>query len=93
MMMDSGAANHVCDPARNCSDFNVHTDKPRKKFVTATGEVVPNQGEKHTRVRTSEGSVCNVTFQCAKVDMPVLSTRKLCQSGHDVLYRANGGMI
>ena len=48
---------------------------------------------KHTRVRTAEGSVCNVVFQCADVDMPVLSTRKLCQSGHEVLYRENDGLI
>ena len=51
------------------------------------------KGEKHTRIRTSEGSICNVTFQCADVDMPVLSTRKLCESGHEVLYKHNGGLI
>ena len=93
VMMDSGAANHVCDPTRHFIDFKLHIDRPGRKFVTATGQVVPNMGEKHTRVCTSEGSVCNVTFQCATVDMPVLSTRKLCESGHEVLYQRNGGII
>ena len=93
VMMDSGAANHVCDPVKHFGVFKLHTDNPGRKFVTATGEVVENKGEKRVRVQTTEGSVCNITFQCADVDMAVLSTRKLCQSGHEVLYQENGGLI
>ena len=92
VMMDSGAGNHVRAPEKHVAEYTLHTDKPSNKFVTATGQVVPNKGEKHTRIRTSEGSICNVTFQCADVDMPVLSTRKLCESGHEVLYKHNGGL-
>ena len=39
------------------------------------------------------GSVCNVAVQCADADMAVLSNRKLCQSGHKVLYKEKGGLI
>ena len=66
---------------------------PRGGFGTATGEVTQNVGERRVRVETESKSKCNLAFQCANVDTPVLSTRKLCQSGHEVTYRANGGVI
>ena len=92
VLMDSGAANHVCD-VKHFELFKLHNDRPGREFVTATGEVVPNLGTKNTKVNTSEGSTCNITFQCAEEDMPVLSTRKLCEAGHEVLYTNNGGLV
>ena len=61
--------------------------------MTATGEIIPNMGERRVRVVTGEGRKCSITFQVAKVDTPVLSTRKLTECGHDVLYQQHGGVI
>ena len=94
-MMDSGAANHVCNPKLHFLQYLISDDKTkaRRDFVTATGQIIHNLGEKRVRVETERKSKCNIVFQCADVDIPVLSTRKLCQSGHEVTYRKNGGVI
>ena len=81
-MMDSGAADHVCHPDRHFLSYAIRQDTPKhgRRFVTATGQIIDNMGERHARVKTGEGCNCNITFQVAKVDTPVLSTRKLSES-------------
>ena len=47
IMMDSGAANHVCDPSKHFLAYRTHTEgRAGKNFVTATRQIIPNLGEK-----------------------------------------------
>ena len=93
VMMDSGAANHVCDPRKHFMSFFTHNNTEGRKFVTATGEIIENEGFKNVKIQTEEGLKCTITFQCAKVDTPVLSTKMLCQADHEVTYTKDGGWI
>ena len=93
VMMDSGAANHVCDPRRHFLGFRTHANVEGRKFVTATGEIIENEGQKNVKIQTANGLRCTIAFQCAKVDVPVLSTKMLCKADHDVTYTKDGGWI
>ena len=48
---------------------------------------------KKVKVETELGLKCGITFQCADVDTPVLSTKLLAQTGHEVTYRKDCGDI
>ena len=96
VMMDSGAGNHVCNPAIHFTNFRTHASagsKSGRVFQTADGTEIKNLGEKHVRLQTQEGQSSTITFQCADVDVPILSTRRLALAGHEIRYRHNGGVI
>jgi hypothetical protein len=63
------------------------------RYVTATGETMPNKGEKHLQVKTSEGHKCMLNMQVTDVKKPLMSVARICDAGHEVLFRSNGGTI
>ena len=67
--------------------------KKGRMFQTATGEEIRNSGEKHVRLGTREGQASTINFQCAPVDVSILSVRKLTQCGHEVRFSEMGGEI
>ena len=96
VMMDSGAGNHVCNPNVHVLAYKTNRNAASQSgrvFQTADGSEIRNLGEKHVRLRTTEGQSSTITFQCADVDTPILSTRRLALNGHEVRYYKNGGCI
>ena len=61
--------------------------------MTATRDIIETEGFKHVKIQTGQGLRCTITFQCARVDTPVLSTKMLCQADHEVTYTKDGGWI
>ena len=45
------------------------------------------------RLQTSEGQSSTITFQCADVDTPILSIRRLAMNGHEIRFTEKGGYI
>ena len=94
--MDYGAGSPACNPAMHVQADKTHQTSASKNgpvFQTADGTTTKNLGEKHVRLQTGEGQSSTITFQCADVDTPSLSTRRLALSGHEVRYYKNGGLI
>ena len=44
-------------------------------------------------VETEEGVPCMVDFQIADVSKPLMSVGKICDQGHEVVFRRDGGVI
>ena len=59
----------------------------------ADGTRIPNRGEQHVKLELETSTLCGVTFNDAPVTDPILSVHQLNDSGHDVMYRKNGGYI
>ena len=68
-IIDSGAVEHVLPP--NCLPRVRMTESPGskagKRYLSATGEAIPNLGQKTLFGKTREGQPRNITFQIAPV--------------------------
>ena len=62
-------------------------------YVTANGTVMLNQGEQRVRVKTREGHLCELKMQVTNVRKPLMSVSKICDAGHSVTFRSDGGEI
>ena len=61
--------------------------------MTASGDVMENQGEKQVKVLTQEGHRCKLTMQITDVRKPLMSVSRICDAGHSVTFRRDGGYI
>ena len=61
--------------------------------MTADGTVMPNRGEQRVRVKTREGNLCELKMQVTDVRKPLMSVSKICDAGHSVTFRSDGGEI
>ena len=64
-----------------------------RKYVSASGEVLPNLGEKRVSVYTNEGIPAEATFQVADVTRPLCSIARVCDKGSTVVFTSTGGYI
>ena len=55
-------------------------------YASATGDPIPNLGEQLLPLLTSEGTLRAMTFQAAPVDRPLGSVKRMCDSGHSVVF-------
>jgi hypothetical protein len=85
-IVDSGAVEHVLPPS--CLPRVRMTESPGsragKRYLSATGEAIPNLGQKVLYGKTREGQPRNITFQIAPVRKPLISVAKMCEAGNDV---------
>ena len=85
-IIDSGAVEHVLPP--NCLPRVRMTESPGskagKRYLSATGEAIPNLGQKTLYGKTREGQPRNITFQVAPVRKPLISVAKMGDAGNDV---------
>jgi len=83
--VDSGSAEHAL-PSKSFS--KVPTKKGPKfgrKYLTANGDKITNEGEKVLRMVTSAGVPVGVVWQMTKVVKPLLSVKKLSAGGNTVI--------
>jgi hypothetical protein len=71
------------------------TDASRNglNYASATGDPIPNLGEQKLPLMTQEGSLRAMTFQAAPVDRPLGSVKRMCSSGHLVVFDDDGSYV
>jgi hypothetical protein len=85
--MDSGSAEHVL-PAGWLEKLPMEESagsRTGKKYLAASGEKVPNMGEKTVEAITNEGMRLKIIFQVTKVVKALISVGKLTRQGHRVV--------
>jgi hypothetical protein len=85
-IVDSGAVEHVLPPSYlpRVKMTESPGSKTGKRYLSATGEAIPNLGQKALYGKTREGQPRNITFQIAPVRKPLISVAKMCEAGNDV---------
>ena len=88
LTVDSGAAETVI-PHMLVQDHAIQeTDGSRNglNYAPATGDSIPNLVEQKPPLLTQEGSLRTMTFQAAPVDLALGSVKRMCSSGHMVVF-------
>ena len=67
--------------------------KRGQHFTSATGEEVPNEGQKVIPVVTEEGRNRKVTWQLAEVQKPLTAVGKICDNDAICVFGKRGGFI
>ena len=95
MGVDSGASETVVGPDMIPNVETVDGEQKKKgiKYEVATGELIPNLGEK-SFVAVSENNITrSLTSQVADVNQALLSVRKMMAAGHRVVFDSEGSYI
>ena len=93
--IDSGAAQTVCGK----SDFGKTPINPSVgsqnggKFMSASGNYMPNLGEKSVAFATDDWQGRNMKFQVCDVTKPLASVSDICKKGHRVVFDADWSYI
>ena len=94
-VVDSGAAESVAPvgmapwvPKRESEG-----SKRGQTYLSASGDKLPNLGEKQFDMLTSEGNWAQATFQVAEVTRPLCSVSKICDKGNRVVFELGGGYV
>jgi hypothetical protein len=85
-IIDSGAVEHVL-PERWLPCIKMEESpgsKAGKKYLSATGQEIPNLGQKAIVGKTREGQARGIVFQVAPVRKPLMSVAKMNEAGNDV---------
>ena len=95
IILDSGAGESVMPPGL-LPDYPTVPGQAARDGVTYTaadGGEIPNLGEQSIPFCTAEGHECQVTFQVADVQRPLMSVSALTARGNRVSFNGNGGVI
>ena len=96
-MVDSGSVDDVADVNNEFPDHTVKEGKAQQqgvKYVAAGGAEIPNEGESKVTLMSDDGFLLpQITFQNAKVGMPIMSVRRLVRKGSKVEFEDDGGTI
>ena len=92
-MMDSGAARSVC-PVHLCKENGtLPVGSGPEYFRTATGDRIPNHGQRQIRGYTDSGQVMSLRYNVADVSTPLDAVSSICDKGNIVIFTALGGFI
>ena len=90
--IDSGAAETVI-PHRLVGQHPVRATESSRSgmcYASATGQPIPNLGEQCLPLITQEGTLRGMTFQAAPVSKALGSVKRMCSSGHRVVFDEDG---
>ena len=93
--VDSGASENAISE-KMAPQFSTKPSKGSRggvKYVTASGSVMSNKGEKEVKVRTKEGHKCMLRMQVTDVQKPLMSVSRICDAGHRVVFTRDGGYV
>ena len=93
--VDSGAAESVMNET-HAPSVPTRTSKGSitgVEHVNATGTTMPNPGEKILPVILNNGEECSLRMQITDVHQAFLCVSRVCDSGHTVTFRKDGGTI
>ena len=63
------------------------------QYVNANGSKMPSRGEKLVPVNIGGGDHCALKLQVTDAQRTLLSVSKVCDGGHEVVFRSDGGFI
>ena len=95
ILVGSGAAASVI-PERLLQGYEVRQGEAARRgvnYLVADGGSVPNLGEMSVNLITQERHKCNILFQVADVNKPILAVSSLAAHGHSVSFNDKGGTI
>ena len=95
LTVDSGAAETVI-PHMLVQSHPIHETQASRSglnYASATGDPIPNLGEQKLPLLTQEGSLRAMTFQAAPVDRALGSVKRMCSSGHQVVFDDEGSYV
>jgi len=93
--VDSGAAETVI-PHTLIDRYPIRETEASRSglnYASATGDPIPNLGEQKLPLVTAEGSLRAITFRAAPVDRPLGSVKRMCSSGHVVVFDEDGSYV
>ena len=92
MIVDFGAAETVIPHVLVQDHAIQETDASRNglNYASATGDPIPNLGEQKLPLLTQKGSLRATTFQAAPVDRAFGPVKRMCSSGHMVVFDDDG---
>ena len=95
MAVDSGATETVVGEGMLTSIDTKPGSAFRRgvKYEVASGELIPNLGEKRFVGVCENGETRNMTAQVCDVNKALLSVKRMVQAGNRVVFEANGGYI
>ena len=95
MGVDSGATETVVNPdmLTNVETVEGAAKKRGVEYEVATGEFIPNLGEKKIVAVTEEGVARKLAAQVADVNQALLSVRRMMNKGHRVVFDSAGSYI
>ena len=98
-VMDSGASESVTCPS-TCPGYEAVPSRMSKaglNYVSASGDPIPNLGEKRIQVMTENGKESTAKYQVADVSRTLNSVSEICDGGGElgqyVLFNKWGGAI
>jgi len=94
-VVDSGAAESVA-PESMAPWIPMKESEGSKRgqtYLSASGDKLPNLGEKKFDMMTVEGHWAQATFQVAEVTRPLCSVSKMCDKGNRVVFEMGGGYV
>ena len=94
-VVDSGAAESVA-PESMAPWVPMRESEGSRRgqtYLSASGDKLPNLGEKKFDMMTSEGNWAQATFQVAEVTRPLCSVSKICDKGNRVIFELGGGYV
>jgi hypothetical protein len=95
LLVDSGAVDNVGDP-RAFPEYKLRESDGSRSglhYLAANNGKIKNEGELNLSCRSSEGMPFKLKMQGAGVSRPILSVIRLTESGKDVIFKKNGGII
>ena len=95
VVMDSGATESVApsDMAPWVQIKESDGSRTGWKYISASGEVLQNLGEKMVSVYTNEGMPAEATFLVADVTRPLCSIARVCDQGNTAVFTSAGGFF
>ena len=85
-VMDSGASESVKCP-KTCTNYEAVPSRMSKagmNYVSASGDIIPNLGEKMIQVMTEDGKESTAKCQVADVSRTLNSVSEICDGGGDM---------
>ena len=95
-ILDSGSSINGTEVERLVPNSKLRKSQAQRSgqtYTAANGGVMHNHGETDLITKTQEGQVDTYTFQNVKLDMPILSTARVADTGKKLLYDSDGGLI
>ena len=94
-VIDSGAAESVAPPSMLpwVAVKESEGSKRGQTYMSASGDRLPNLGEKAFKFVTETGRVAAATYQVADVTRALCSVSRICDKGSSVTFTAAGGYI
>ena len=101
LVVDSAAVDCVM-PKKILDTVRINSEAPLKQgeaakaginYVAADGGEIPNEGEQEVDMLTKERHECQMTWQIADIQKPLLAVASLAKTGHEVRFRKRDGEI